>query len=539
VITTPIAVAGGTGTITVSSSGGTGARTYVITSGTTINTTGATSGVFTDLLAGNYLFTATDANSCTGTTASIALSQPGVPRADPAVGQMNFTTLADVTQSANTLLFTQAYKLKIPFYNLNQFNTVPNGTIRLSVNLGSKLVVDPAFNLATAPLNTYFTWTSAVISGDVVITGTQIAAIPADFDGVLVFNVRGSLSCTSTISTDIAILNAALLNDEDLQNNAATLQYTLPVTLSVSQVNVTCNGAANGIINVIGSPGATVVIRNAANVVVANTGLVPGTYTVTATATGDAPLSNTCSNSKTITIVQPLALTVALTGTTGNFCHGGNQGSISVSASGGTSPYTYAIAGPTVNTTGFNSGIFTGLTAGNYTLTATDANGCTATVTAPVSQPAGTAPDISLGSDISGSLFAGLGTTHTIVYNIAEVGGNAAVGDTIRITKVAGFTINFNVAMSSTTIGGTTYTLDNSRWKIDNTDPAFVSIILTDPSNLSNPGILLCNQLVNVAVTLTRNTSNISTFTLSARLRKANGEVNLSNNLNSIVLTAE
>jgi large repetitive protein len=49
--------------------------TYVITSGTTINTTGATSGVFTGLLAGSYVFTATDANGCTG-TGSVTMNNP-------------------------------------------------------------------------------------------------------------------------------------------------------------------------------------------------------------------------------------------------------------------------------------------------------------------------------------------------------------------------------------------------------------------------------------------------------------------------------
>jgi SprB repeat len=355
----------------------------------------------------------------------------------------------------------------------------------------------------------------------------------------LVFNVRGRLSCTANVSTRINVVNvAALLIDEDLQNNAVTLQYTLPVTVSTTQVNVTCNGAANGIINVTSSPGTTVVIRNSSNVVVTNTGLAPGVYSVTATAIGDAPLSNTCSNVVNVTIVQPVVLTAASTTTANNVCNAGTDGVITVTSAGGTAPYTYVIAGPTVNTTGATSGIFTGLAAGSYTITSTDANGCTATTTASVTQPTGTAPNISLGSDITSSFFATSGVSQTIVYNVAEIAGNPAVGDTIRITRVSGFTINLNTAIFSTVVGSTTYTLDNSRWKIDNTDPNFVSIILTNPLG-AGPGTLLCNQRVNVAVTLTRNTTDISTFTLSARLRRANGELILNNNLNSIIMTAE
>jgi hypothetical protein len=329
------------------------------------------------------------------------------------------------------------------------------------------------------------------------------------------------------------------LIDEDLNNNAATIQYTLPVTVTTTQVNVTCNGAANGIINVTASPGTTVVIRNSANVIVTNTGLAPGVYTVTATATGDAPLSNTCSNSATVVIVQPAVLVAASSTTVNNVCNAGTDGVITATSTGGTAPYTYVItAGTTINTTGATSGIFTGLAAGTYTIRSTDANGCTATTTATVTQPTGTAPNISLGSDITSSFFATSGVTQTIVYNVAEIAGNPAVGDTIRITRVSGFTINLNTAIFSTTVGSTTYTLDNSRWKIDNTDPSFVSIILTNPLG-AGPGTLLCNQRVNVAVTLTRNTTDVSTFTLSARLRRANGELILTNNLNSIIMTAE
>ncbi len=520
----PITVFGGTTTVNVTATGGTAPYT------------GTGAFVRAD---GTFTFTVTDANLCTSTT-TVTIAPFSTPvTADPAVGQMNFVTLANASQSANSLLFTQDYRLRIPFYNLSQTDIVPNGTISLRINLGSKLSLAAGFNLATAPLSTYFTFTSAIVADSVIITGTQIAAIPEDFASTLIFNVRGRLSCTANVSTRISVVNlAALLIDEDLQNNAATIQYTLPVTVTTTQVNVTCNGAANGIINVTSSPGTTVVIRNSSNAIVGNTNLAPGVYTVTATAVGDAPLSNTCTNFTTVTIVQPAVLVAASSTTVNNLCNAGTDGVITATSTGGTAPFTYTIAGPTVNTSGATSGIFTGLAAGTYTITSTDANGCTATTTSVITQPTGTAPNISLGSDITSSFFATSGVTQTIVYNVAEIAGNPAVGDTIRITRVSGFTINLNTAIFSTVVGSTTYTLDNSRWKIDNTDPSFVSIILTNPVG-PGPGTLLCNQRVNVAVTLTRNTTDISTFTLSARLRRANGELILSNNLNSIIMTAE
>ena len=73
-VSAAIVAAGGTGSITASATGGTGTATYVITSGTTINTTGAASGIFTGLLAGTYVITATDANACTGVSNSVLLA---------------------------------------------------------------------------------------------------------------------------------------------------------------------------------------------------------------------------------------------------------------------------------------------------------------------------------------------------------------------------------------------------------------------------------------------------------------------------------
>jgi hypothetical protein len=555
-VSTPIAVPAGTGSITVTAAGGTGAKSYVISSGTTVNTTGASTGVFTGLLAGAYTFTATDVNGCFAVSAAVTLANPGIATADPAVGQMYFTTTSGAAQSANNLLLAPAadvYDINIPFYNLNQLNDVPNGTINFKVNLGSKLVLNPGFNLATAPLSTYFSFAQSVVGGNVIITGTQIATIPADFNAIATFRVKGDSACRSNVVSNIVITNVLqTLADDDLQNNQATLQYTLPITLTKTQVNVTCNGAANGIINLTVSSG-TVVNTTGPSGYSNTTGvpsgsntftlsnLAPGTYTIVASATSDAPLSS-CSQSITVIITQPtvLAIPAANVSSTNIICFGSSNGTITVTATGGTAPYTYSIS-PAVNTSGAISGIFTGLPAGSYVVTVTDNNGCTASPASAIviTQPIGGIPDISLGSDFTGSLFTTPGTSQTIVYNIAEIGGNSAVGDTLRITKVSGFTLTFNPTVFSTTVGGTTYALDNPRWKIDNSNPAFVSIILTDPSNVSNPGTLLCNQLVRVAVTLTRNTSNISTFTLSARLRKADGEVNLANNLNSIIFAAD
>ncbi|MBL0134299.1 MAG: hypothetical protein IPP79_09955 [Chitinophagaceae bacterium] len=101
--------------------------------------------------------------------------------------------------------------------------------------------------------------------------------------------------------------------------------------------------------------------------------LAPGDYTITAkTAAGCLGFTQT-----TIGTLNPCAgVTVAVTSTQVNPTTGQSNGSITASATGG-SGFTYSI-----NNGAFqNSGTFTGLATGNYTITAKNSNGCTGVTT--------------------------------------------------------------------------------------------------------------------------------------------------------------
>jgi gliding motility-associated-like protein len=105
-------------------------------------------------------------------------------------------------------------------------------------------------------------------------------------------------------------------------------------------------------------------------------GLAAGNYSVTVTdATG-------CSGTSTVAITFSGGPAVSIFNQTNILCNGINTGSVSVNASGGTSPYTYSWS-PSGGTTS----AATGLSAGNYTATITDANGCSSTQTLSITQP--------------------------------------------------------------------------------------------------------------------------------------------------------
>ncbi|WP_367183622.1 hypothetical protein [Lentimicrobium sp.] len=100
------------------------------------------------------------------------------------------------------------------------------------------------------------------------------------------------------------------------------------------------------------------------------TGLAAGSYTFTVT---DA---NSCTTTVDVTITQPAAaLTATLTSQTNVLCYGEATGSVVITPAGGVSPYIITPAQ-------------TGLAAGSYTFTVTDANSCTIAVDVIITQPA-------------------------------------------------------------------------------------------------------------------------------------------------------
>lgn len=168
-------------------------------------------------------------------------------------------------------------------------------------------------------------------------------------------------------------------------NSAADMPACSPcptiTVLALDVDDVLCFGASTGGASVEASGGTAPYNynwspggANGANV----TGLSAGSYTVTAT---DA---DGCTGTTVVQVSQPVsAVTVSITGTTPVSCNG-NDGTATASASGGTGALSYSWA-----PSGGNAATATGLAAGSYTVTVTDANGCTAQATSQVAQAAG------------------------------------------------------------------------------------------------------------------------------------------------------
>lgn len=261
-----------------------------------------------------------------------------------------------------------------------------------------------------------------------------------------------------------------------------TIGTTPSLTLTTSSTAVACNGGSNGTATVNASSGTTPYTYqwNTTPVQTSSTatGLTAGNYTVTVNDNAG------CQNTITVAVNSQTSVTLT-TSSTNVTCAGGSDGSATVSASGGNTPYTYSWSNGSAS-----GGSATGLSAGNYSVTVNDNNNCPsvtsvtindgapnadATITQagpfcdndpPVTLTAATSGGTFSGTGISGNAFspssAGVGS-HVITYTIS---GSCGDTDTVSIVvnAVPDATINpvaslctsgSPVTLTAADIGGT------------------------------------------------------------------------------------
>lgn len=198
-----------------------------------------------------------------------------------------------------------------------------------------------------------------------------------------------------------------------------TLPEAVPLSVSGTTTNVSCNGGSNGAINITASGGTGPYSYNWGGGITSEdrNNVGAGSYTVTVTDNTSATAT------ASFTITQPALLTVGGTATALT-CNGAANGAINITAAGGTPAYSYNWGG------GITTEDRSNLAAGTYTVTVTDSKSCTATSSFSVTQP-----NALLASNSHGAIACFGGSTSIAV---SATGGTAPYSGTGNFTVSAG-----------------------------------------------------------------------------------------------------
>ncbi|MCB4797964.1 T9SS type B sorting domain-containing protein [Neotamlana laminarinivorans] len=402
-IHTDISCNGGSdGTITVTASGTEGPYEYSIDGGTTF----LTSNVFTGLLPNTYSVVVRDSKSCVSAPVSVTLIEPTIVVASPTLTQgltcdaSNASQAATITVTASggSSPYTYSFDGGTLFSSNNTYTTNTPGDVFIVVmDSNGCLSATETQNVPALDPPTDLDFASTDITcinttSDVTLTTTG-GVMPVSYA------ILEPASATSNTTGDSTGTYTGLLPDtylfEVTDANGCTYQesYTVnPVTnITVSGLlvsDVSCNGSTDGEVTFTVSnfsstysyslDGGTTVITAQTISDIVLTGLPTGTHTIDITdeVTG-------CTATSSITVSEPTTVSLTETSNINANCNTGAQ--VTVTATGGTSPYTYAfvedgvtpVAGDYTNS---DSAILDASVNTNWDVYVLDVNNCPAMI---------------------------------------------------------------------------------------------------------------------------------------------------------------
>ena len=467
------------GTANSSISGGNSPYTFIWTGGqTTQNATGLSNGIYT--------VTATDANGCEN-TATVTLTEPNAVTITTALGANALcnnssdgsatATASGGTGSGYTYIWSTtptqtaatATGLAAGAYNVTSSDS--NGCTATN----SITITEPSDITVTTSVSSNYN--GAQISCNGASDGTGLAAANGGSPGYsFVWNTSPAQSSATVTGLSAGIYT---VTTTDLNGCAKTTNLTITEPSAITAttavtVPIACNGNATASAQAtanggLGAPYNFVWNTTPAQSAQTATGLAAGIYTVTVTDI------NNCPQTSTITITEPSAVSISAA-VTSNYngaqvsCNGANDGTAMATPTGGTAAYSYTWSTAPVQ----NTASATGLAAGTYQVTVTDANGCTISTSITVTEPAA----VTLTAAVTSN------------YNGAEVSCNGASDGTAMATPTGGtptFSYNWSTAPAQT--AQTATGLSAGTYSVTATDlngcNQIQSVTLTEPSAIT------------------------------------------------------
>lgn len=371
------------GTAVGNMSGGTLAYTYSWSPG---NPTGQNTASVSALCPNTYTLKVTDGNGCI-TNQTVTITQPTAislvttstsPTCNGVCnGSITATPSGGTAPYTYTLQSSGAPSTSGPAPNAS-FTNLCAGSYTLTVRDTKGCVQTRTINL-TQPNPITLTLPFTPINCFNACNST-ISTVVGGGTGPYTFTWSPSGSGNSQVNQCAGVHSSTVTDSKGCQASATITITSLPdLTVSITPTNPNCNGQCTGIATTTvtgGTPNYTINFSNGASGNIINN-LCQGTYTATVIDFFG------CTKTQTVAITTPPALTLTPTNGTVS-CTGSCDGTVSVLATGGTAGYFYSWSPTAPVQTGATA---TGLCAGNYIVSVTDALGCIASTVAAVAQP--------------------------------------------------------------------------------------------------------------------------------------------------------
>lgn len=523
---------GSSGTATVIPSGGTSPYTYNWSDGSSSNTASG-------LNANNYSVTITDNNGCQFND-SISVAEPNILSISISKTNSTCSSLANGVATASSSGGTSPYTYEWSTGEATaSISSLAAGTYSVTVTDSHNCKSNSFISLT----NNY-SLTSTISSTNVSCNGgNNGSATILPSGGTSPYSyVWNNGDLTSVISLLSAQLFSVTITDANGCTSINSVTVTQPqiITTSITQTNVTCYGTANGT--------ATIVVAGGTSPY--NYSWTSGDTTAITTALDAQNYSvqiidaNGCTQSASVLITEPISLTVT-TSSNDVLCNAGNSGSAMVTGVDGTAPYAY------VWSTGGVANMENNLAAGTYTVTVTDANGCSSEGSVIISEPdvlvltvSGVAANCGQSNGSASVVVSG--GSGPFMYNwssggTADIENNLAAGNySISVTDVNGCSqVNnvlvsnsaaLSVAVSQTSVlcngdnngtidlsvtggsGNFTYLWSNgdTTSSVSGLSPISYSYIVTDAANCQSTGVVIITQPDLIVITSTTINETIS-----------------------------